>query len=135
MEKTRKQHYVFQSYIKAWVPNNDKAVWCICNNKVCQMQPKNVGYKKDFYRLECPNDTERQIISVLSTIYPPSGQKEIKKHIKDILNYFAFSDCAAALAAALCSVNASIDSIRTINYRNSFFRKIYFIIPNKIFII
>lgn len=110
MEKTRKQHYVFQSYIKAWVPNNDKAVWCICNNKVCQMQPKNVGYKKDFYRLECPNDTERQIISALSTIYPPSGQKEIIKHIKDILNYFAFSDCAAALAAALCSVDASVDA-------------------------
>lgn len=50
MNQTRKQHYVWRKYLRAWAP--EEQIWCLRNGKVFPSNLMGVGQQRDFYRLK-----------------------------------------------------------------------------------
>lgn len=46
---TRKQHYVWRKYLRAWGPND--RIWCLRDNKLFNPNLINVAQERDFYKL------------------------------------------------------------------------------------
>jgi hypothetical protein len=46
---TRKQHYVWRKYLRAWAPND--RIWCLRENKVFNPNIMGVAQERDFYKL------------------------------------------------------------------------------------
>lgn len=63
MQKTRKQHYVPQFYLKYWEDVN-KSIWIIRNGKIFSANKRNICEERDFYLPKELNDDEKKVINV-----------------------------------------------------------------------
>lgn len=50
MKKKRGQHYVWRYYLTSWTDNSGN-LFCLRDNKIFQVNPKNIAKARDFYRL------------------------------------------------------------------------------------
>jgi len=58
--KKRRQHYVWQYYLRGWEVNGN--LWCSREGKVFQVGTKNVAVERDFYRLKEMRPSDLQFV-------------------------------------------------------------------------
>jgi hypothetical protein len=46
---TRRQHYVWRKYLRAWAPNDQ--IWCLRENNIFNTNLMNIAQERDFYKL------------------------------------------------------------------------------------
>ena len=74
MEKKRRQHYVWQYYLKPWTTG--EKLWCRRLSEVFQTSTKNVAVKKDYYRLdEMEEDDLRFVRRMVLEGLPPVARE------------------------------------------------------------
>ncbi len=61
--KKRKQHYVWEHYLKAWAVGGQ--VWCRRGESVFRANTGNVGHRRDFYRLKEMSSEDLQLVEML----------------------------------------------------------------------
>ncbi|PLS17658.1 hypothetical protein CVD28_11565 [Bacillus sp. M6-12] len=61
MKKKRGQHYIWRYYLTSW-SDDSGYLFCLRNNKVFRVLPKNIGKARDFYRLRNLSPLEISII-------------------------------------------------------------------------
>lgn len=72
--KKKKQHYVWQYYLRAWTTN--ERLWCQREGKRFQTGTGNVAHRHDFYRLkEMSEDDIKLVEHVISQIENPALQQ------------------------------------------------------------
>jgi hypothetical protein len=62
-KKTRKQHYVWEHYLRAWAI--DGQVWCQRKGAIFHTSTENVGQSRDFYRLKEISASDVQAVKLL----------------------------------------------------------------------
>lgn len=89
-ELKRKQHYVFQAYLKAWCGSDDK-LWVLRDKrKVYPAAVRSVLFEGDMYKLRPLNDDEKEYIRIF---VKAAGTSEtilqlVDKHINDTQTFF-----------------------------------------------
>lgn len=78
-DKKRRQHYVFQAYLKAW--GIDEQVWCLREEKIFKTNTVNIAHERDFYRVQPLNLYELELYMLLQTKAHPEVKKEMLNHI------------------------------------------------------
>jgi hypothetical protein len=66
---TRRQHYVWQHYLRAWAPTGK--LHCLRAQRVFAADTKNVALQKDFYRLEQLGPADLAFLKALAMKSPP----------------------------------------------------------------
>lgn len=74
---TRRQHYVWQYYLKSWTLNNK--TWVKRGNKIFNTSTKNIMVKKDFYKVHKLNSYEKHI---RDTILSEDKRQDVHQIIK-----------------------------------------------------
>lgn len=83
-EKKRKQHYVFQAYLKSW--EVDKKIWCSRDwNKPFSGSTERIANIRDFYRLKPLNSDEERFYRLLIHAYSTEVQKALLQHLSAYL--------------------------------------------------
>ncbi len=77
----RKQHYVFQCYLKNWETDNN--IWCLRNRKdLFKCGTKGVALERDFYKVHAINEEEeRFILEILLYPQPQKAKSVILEYI------------------------------------------------------
>jgi hypothetical protein len=83
MNISKRQHYVWRSYLNSWAAEN--LIWCNRNGVIFHSQLMNVGQEKFFYEVMNMNDEE---ISFIRLIGNSNNRPEMNGLIDDIINYF-----------------------------------------------
>lgn len=82
--KKRKQHYVFQAYLRAWA--TDEQICCIRNEGTpFKTNTINVTQERDFYRIKPLNDDEIKCLNLFLQGTHPDVQKEMAIHTQAYL--------------------------------------------------
>ena len=82
--KKRKQHYVFQAYLRAWA--TDEQIWCIRNEGTpFKTNTINVTQERDFYRIKPLNDDEIKFLNLFLQGTHSDVQKEMAIHTQAYL--------------------------------------------------
>jgi hypothetical protein len=81
--KKRGHHYVWQHYLKSW--SNHSQLYCLRHNKIFPSNTKNIGKKRDFYKLKCLSEKE---IDLLKSLIKPMSQNELKNIHEGWLDIF-----------------------------------------------
>lgn len=71
-EKKRRQHHVWQHYLKSWA--TDGQIWCLRDGNVFQTNTANVAVERDFYKI--PELTDDDIALIKWLVVNP-GQHEL----------------------------------------------------------
>lgn len=79
MEKKRKQHYVFQSYLASWAENQQ--IWCYRDGKIFRSNTLNVAQERDFYRVLPINNDELKFFLLMQNNAHPDVYRAMLEHI------------------------------------------------------
>lgn len=85
--KKRGHHYVWQHYLKSW--SNHSQLYCLRNKKVFHSNTKNVGKKRDFYKLKNLSKKEIHLLKSLIKEMSQNGLKNIHEGWLDIFVFFS----------------------------------------------
>lgn len=66
MKVKKRQHYVWQYYLRAWTERNQ--IWCYNNSNIFQTSTRNLAVEKNIYT---PQETTIEEISFLSRLFSP----------------------------------------------------------------
>lgn len=83
MQITIKQHYVSQFYLKAWVYDGKKKLFCLMNNKIFPSNIENLAQERYFYETKEINSEE---IDFLKNIIYKNDNSELVKSYLDFIN-------------------------------------------------
>jgi len=82
--KKRRQHFVFQAYLRAWTGNNK--LWCVRNgDEPFNTRTENVANERDFYRIKSLNDDERKLYDFILSKTNPDVKKALIEHSEHYL--------------------------------------------------
>ena len=86
-ETTRRQHYVWQYYLRKWSLKNK--VFVKKENNIFESSTKNIMVERDFYKVHRLNDIEKQIRDKIGEDSRPNVNEHIIKEFKllDLLNH------------------------------------------------
>lgn len=62
-QKKRKQHYVWQHYLRAWT--TDGKLWCQLGERQFQASTESIAQGKDFYRLKEMSESDLMLVQRL----------------------------------------------------------------------
>lgn len=72
----KKQHYVWQHYLKAWIV--DGKIWCKRNNSVFNTSTENIAQERYFYEAKPLSGPEKHLIGKLIDGFHPSAHHLLK---------------------------------------------------------
>jgi hypothetical protein len=70
---TRKQHYVWRKYLRAWAPQ--ESIWCLRNGKLFRSGLMGVGQEKDFYRIKEMSAEDIKFLRDFCSVQSPGLRK------------------------------------------------------------
>ncbi|GED13740.1 DUF4238 domain-containing protein [Aneurinibacillus migulanus] len=85
MEKKRGQHYVWRYYLTSWTDDSGN-LFCLRNNKLFPVNPKNIAKARDFYRLR--NISRHEISIIEQGFIMDYWTEEIQQINKNWINMF-----------------------------------------------
>lgn len=84
--KKRKQHYVWEHYLKAWAV--DGHVWCRRGESVFRASTENVAHRRDFYRLKEMSSFDLECVEMLISQMPERRRDLVRGWIPHFQLFF-----------------------------------------------
>jgi hypothetical protein len=93
----RKQHYVWRHYLEGWAAIDGRHLACVREGKLFTPNPKKVGSKNDFYRLEEPTPPELAFVQGFVDKGDEAGRQPRQNWVNSCLAVFKLKRLAAGI--------------------------------------
>lgn len=114
------QHYVFQSYLKAWC-NDGKKLWCLKDNNIFESNTHNVAQQRFFYEIEKWSEEEIAFYKIYISDQPLWFQKSLIAHFHEYQYPFEEEERLKKLHdALLCYIRLKGDNALPLEIEENF---------------